>query len=53
MQAGFPGNIPTNTSHLSLINITSLSGKAQATSNKLQANLNSSTTIDAAYPPAT
>jgi flagellar hook protein FlgE len=44
------GNVPTNTSQLSLINVTSLSGKAQATANmSIQANLQSSSTVDAAY----
>jgi len=46
------GNIPTNTSQLSLINVTNLAGKAQATSTMtLQANLESSATVDAAYTP--
>ncbi len=44
------GNIPTNTSQLSLINVTNLAGKAQATSTMtLQANLESSATVDATY----
>ena len=44
------GNIPTNTSQLSLINVTNLAGKAQATSTMtLQANLESSATVDAGY----
>ena len=44
------GNIPTNTSALSLINVSSLSGKAQATSNvSLQANLQSTATEDDTY----
>jgi flagellar hook protein FlgE len=39
------GNIPTNNSQLSLINISALSGKAQATANLgIQANLQSSAT---------
>jgi flagellar hook protein FlgE len=44
------GNIPTNTSALSLINVSSLAGKAQATANLgIQANLQSSAAIDATY----
>ena len=44
------GNIPTNTSQLSLINVTNLAGKAEATSTMtLQANLESSATVDATY----
>jgi flagellar hook protein FlgE len=44
------GNIPTNTSALSLINVSSLAGKAQATANLgIQANLQSSATVDATY----
>jgi flagellar hook protein FlgE len=44
------GNVPTDTSALSLINTTTLSGKAEATSTVgLQANLQSSSTIDASY----
>jgi flagellar hook protein FlgE len=44
------GNVPTNTSNLSLINITSLSGTAAASSKmSLQANLQSSSTTDASY----
>jgi flagellar hook protein FlgE len=44
------GNIPTSTSALTLINITSLSGKAQATANLgIQANLQASSTLDAGY----
>jgi flagellar hook protein FlgE len=44
------GNIPTNTSQLSLINVTNLAGKAEATSTMtLQANLESSATVDAGY----
>ena len=36
------GNIPTNTSQLSLINVTNLAGKAEATTTMtLQANLDS------------
>ena len=46
------GNIPTNTSALSMINVSSLAGKAQATANLgVQANLQSSATIDASYTP--
>jgi flagellar hook protein FlgE len=46
------GNIPTNTSQLSLINVTNLAGKAQSTSTMtIQANLDSSATVDAAYAP--
>ena len=44
------GNIPTNTSSLSLINVSSLAGKAQATNNLgIQANLQSSAAVDATY----
>ena len=44
------GNIPTNTSSLSLINVSALAGKAQATANLgIQANLQSSAAIDATY----
>jgi len=44
------GNIPTNSSALSLINVTSLSGKAQATANLgIQANLQASATTVAGY----
>jgi flagellar hook protein FlgE len=44
------GNIPTNTSALSLINVSSLAGKAQATANLgIQANLQSSAAVDATY----
>jgi flagellar hook protein FlgE len=44
------GNIPTNSSALSLINIKSLSGTAQSTSTlSLKANLQASATADAAY----
>ena len=44
------GNIPANTSQLSLINIKNLSGTATPTSNvSIQANLQSSSTTDAAY----
>ncbi|HVW74010.1 MAG TPA: flagellar hook protein FlgE [Rhizomicrobium sp.] len=44
------GNIPTNTSQLSLINVTNLAGKAQATSTMtIQANLDSSSTVDSTY----
>ncbi|HEY2008547.1 MAG TPA: flagellar hook protein FlgE [Rhizomicrobium sp.] len=46
------GNIPTNTSQLSLINVTNLAGKAQPTSTMtIQANLDSSATVDATYAP--
>ncbi len=46
------GNIPTNTSALSLINVSALAGKAQATTNLgIQANLQSSATVDAGYTP--
>ena len=42
------GNVPTNASALSLVNISSLSGAAQATSKlSIQANLQSSSTVDA------
>jgi flagellar hook protein FlgE len=44
------GNIPTNNSQLSLINISALSGKAQATANLgIQANLQSSATAVPGY----
>ena len=44
------GNIPTNSSQLSLINVTNLSGKAEATSTMtVQANLDSASTVDATY----
>ncbi|HKQ44296.1 MAG TPA: flagellar hook protein FlgE [Rhizomicrobium sp.] len=44
------GNIPTNTSALSLINVSSLSGKAQATANLgIQANLQASSTTVGSY----
>jgi flagellar hook protein FlgE len=44
------GNIPTNTSSLSMINVSSLSGKAQATANLgIQANLQSSATAIGTY----
>lgn len=44
------GNVPTNTSQLSLINITNLAGKAQATSTMtFQANLDSTSAVDATY----
>ena len=44
------GNIPTNTSALSLINVASLSGKAQATANLgIQANLQASATAVPGY----
>ncbi|MBW8707974.1 MAG: flagellar hook protein FlgE [Alphaproteobacteria bacterium] len=44
------GNIPTSSSALSLINITSLSGKAQATANLgIQANLQASATTVPGY----
>ena len=44
------GNIPTNSSALSLINIKSLSGTAQATSSiSMQANLQASATVDSTY----
>lgn len=44
------GNIPTNTGELSLINISSVQGKAEATSNLgLQANLQSSAPVVGAY----
>ena len=44
------GNIPTNTSSLSMINVSSLSGKAQATANLgIQANLQSSATAMGTY----
>jgi flagellar hook protein FlgE len=44
------GNVPTNSSALSLINVTSLSGKAQATTSLgIQANLQASATVAAGY----
>jgi len=44
------GNVPTDTSALSLINVTTLTGKAQATANLgIQANLQSSTTATTTY----
>jgi flagellar hook protein FlgE len=44
------GNVPTNTSQLSLINVTNLAGKAEATSTMtVQANLDSSSTVDSTY----
>jgi flagellar hook protein FlgE len=44
------GNIPTNTTSLSLINVSALSGKAQATAHLgIQANLQSSATADPGY----
>jgi flagellar hook protein FlgE len=44
------GNIPTNTSQLSLINVTNLAGKAEATSTMtVQANLDSTSTVDSTY----
>jgi flagellar hook protein FlgE len=44
------GNVPTDTSNLSLINVTSLSGTAAAsTKMSLQANLQASSTVDSAY----
>ena len=44
------GNVPTNTSALSLINVASLSGTAQASTKlTMQANLQSGSTVDAGY----
>ncbi|HET7083755.1 MAG TPA: flagellar hook protein FlgE [Rhizomicrobium sp.] len=44
------GNIPTNTSSLSMINVSSLTGKAQATANLgIQANLQSSAATNPGY----
>jgi flagellar hook protein FlgE len=44
------GNVPSDTSALNLINISSLSGKAQATANlSIQANLQSSATVASTY----
>ena len=44
------GNIPTNTTSLNLINVSSLSGKAQATTHLgIQANLQASATVDPTY----
>jgi flagellar hook protein FlgE len=44
------GNIPSNSSQLSLINVTNLAGKAEATSTMtFQANLDSTSTIDSTY----
>ena len=46
------GSLPTNSNALSLINISSLSGTAQGTSTvSMQANLQASAPIDAAYAP--
>ena len=46
------GNVPTDASALSLINTSSISGAAQATSKlTIQANLQSGSTVDAAYAP--
>jgi flagellar hook protein FlgE len=46
------GNVPTNEGDLSPINISSLSGKAEATETLgIQANLQSSETADAGYTP--
>jgi flagellar hook protein FlgE len=46
------GNVPTNASDLNLVNTASISGAAEATSNlTIQANLNSQSTVDAAYNP--
>jgi flagellar hook protein FlgE len=46
------GNVPSNTSSLSLVNVTGLSGTAQASSNvSIQANLQASSTVDASYVP--
>ena len=50
LQAGSAGNVPTNASDLSLINVSNLSGTAQpSTTISLQANLQSSSTVDAGY----
>jgi len=44
------GNVPTDSSDVHLINVSNLSGKAQAsTSIAIQANLQSNSTVDAAY----
>jgi flagellar hook protein FlgE len=44
------GNVPTDTTNLSLINVTSLSGTAAAsTKMSLQANLQASSTVDSTY----
>lgn len=44
------GNVPTNASALSLVNTSSISGAAQATSNlSVQANLNAVSTVDSTY----
>jgi flagellar hook protein FlgE len=44
------GNVPTDASALSLVNTSSISGAAQATSKlTIQANLQSGSTVDAAY----
>ncbi len=46
------GSLPTNSNALSLINVSSLSGTAQGSSTvSMQANLQASATIDAAYAP--
>jgi flagellar hook protein FlgE len=44
------GAVPTDTTQLNLVNVTSLSGKAQATTKLgIQANLQSSSTVDSTY----
>jgi flagellar hook protein FlgE len=44
------GNVPTDSSDLSLVNTSTISGAAQATGNlTVQANLNSNSTVDAGY----
>lgn len=44
------GNLPSNTNTLSMVNVSNLSGKAVATTTAtLQANLNSSATVDSTY----
>lgn len=46
------GNPPSNNTDLSLINVSGITGSAQATSNvSLQANLQANSTIDASYNP--
>jgi flagellar hook protein FlgE len=44
------GNVPTNASDVSLVNVSNLAGKAQpSTTISLQANLQSASTVDATY----
>jgi flagellar hook protein FlgE len=51
-QLNSQGQVPTNTTALSLINVSALAGKAQATDTLgIQANLQSSATVDSTYNP--